>query len=453
MRPMEQASLFAERDVYTPTRLNREARAHLEARFSRLWIEGEVSNLSRPASGHAYFTLKDDRAQVRCALFRSRGRELSFDLTDGQQVLARGRVSLYEPRGDYQLIVDRLEDTGEGRLRRQFEALKKRLDGEGLFDPRHKKTLPSYPTRVAIVTSPSGAAIEDVLSVLERRFPCVTVTLVPSPVQGERAPAELIRALGRAIALGPDVILLTRGGGSLEDLWAFNDEALARAIFDCPLPVVCAVGHEIDFTIAEFVADVRAPTPSAAAELLVPDGPALIRTLSRQRARIERAQQRLLLQHAQGLDRLARRLQLLHPGQRLGAARERIKELKARQRRAWRAGDSERRRRLERARDNLARHSPLAVIRQRREALRYFAGRLRAAIRSRLELSGLRLAASGKALTAVGPLAVLERGYSLTLTEDGRVLRRAADVVPGAALETRLHEGSVRSTVVSANSD
>ncbi len=446
---MEQGSLFDQRDIYTPSRLNREAREHLEGRFRQIWIEGEVSNLSRPASGHLYFTLKDDRAQVRCALFRSRGREVGFEVTDGMQVLARGRVSLYEPRGDYQLIVDQLEDSGEGRLRRLFEELKKRLDSEGLFAPEHKKPLPRFPRRIAIVTSPAGAAIQDVLSVLERRFPCVAVTLVPSLVQGEQAPGQLVRGLERAVATRPDVILLTRGGGSLEDLWAFNDERLARAIHACPVPLVAAVGHEIDFTIAEFAADVRAPTPSAAAELLVPDARELIQSLITQRARIERAQRRCLQQRAQRVDEFRRILDSHDPRKRLAAGRERLAEFSHRQRQAWRIVQAQRQTRLNELNARLLRQSPLAMLRERRARLGFLDARIRRSIAGVIERARMRLAATGKALNSISPLAVLERGYSLTRREDGRIVRRAAELAAGDTLDTRLHEGTVRSRVLS----
>ncbi|HKX58724.1 MAG TPA: exodeoxyribonuclease VII large subunit, partial [Steroidobacteraceae bacterium] len=257
------------------SRLNREARALLETGLPSLWITGELSNLSRPASGHWYFSLKDEGAQVRCAMFRQRNLSVRVAPRDGMQVLLRARVGLYEARGEFQLVVDHLEEAGEGELRRRFEALKLKLAAEGLFDAARKRPLPRFPRRIGVVTSPTGAALRDVLHVLGRRFPSVPVLLYPVPVQGAGAAREIASMLAVADRRRDvDVLLLVRGGGSLEDLWAFNDEALARAIAGVGLPVISGIGHEIDFTIADFVADLRAPTPSAAAEIAVPDAAA-----------------------------------------------------------------------------------------------------------------------------------------------------------------------------------
>ncbi|MGE5241377.1 MAG: exodeoxyribonuclease VII large subunit, partial [Bacteroidota bacterium] len=271
---MEQLSATATpvRDIYTVARLNREARAMLEGGFPPLWIEGEISNLSRPASGHLYFSLKDAQAQVRCAFFRQYQRTRGAALKDGLHVLARARVSLYEGRGDFQLIVEYLEEAGEGALRRAFDALKLRLAQEGLFDAAHKKPLPRLPRRVGIITSTSGAVLHDILTTLKRRFPAIAILVHPVPVQGEGA-AERIAAAIRVAGQRRDcdALILARGGGSLEDLWPFNEEIVARAIHACPVPIVSGVGHETDFTIADMAADARAPTPTAAAEMLSPD--------------------------------------------------------------------------------------------------------------------------------------------------------------------------------------
>ena len=260
------------REIFTVSDLNREARELLEGHFPLVWVEGEISNLARPSSGHIYFSLKDEAAQVRCAMFKMRNRLLNFQPENGQQVLARARISLYEARGDFQLIIEHMEETGDGALRRQFELLKHKLFEEGLFDESHKRELPSLPTRLGVITSPSGAAIRDILSVLKRRFPGIPILIYPVPVQGNEAPPAIIDAIKTAgIRKDCDLLILARGGGSLEDLWAFNDESVARAIYHCPIPVVTGIGHEIDFTIADFVADFRAPTPSAAAEYISPD--------------------------------------------------------------------------------------------------------------------------------------------------------------------------------------
>jgi len=270
--PLETGPGTPDRDVYTVSRLNQTARQLLEQGLPRIWLEGELSNLSRPSSGHLYFTLKDSRAQIRGAMFRNRNQLLRFRPQEGMQMLVRCRISLYEPRGDYQLIAESMEEAGDGALQRAFEELKRKLDLEGLLRAEHKQPLPLLPRRIGVVTSPSGAAIRDVLSVLKRRFPAIPVMVYPVPVQGKEAGREIAAMLHRAGERREcDVLILTRGGGSLEDLWAFNEEVVARAIHDCPVPVISAVGHEVDFTIADFVADQRAPTPSAAAELASPD--------------------------------------------------------------------------------------------------------------------------------------------------------------------------------------
>ena len=282
-----QANAFAA--AITVSQLNRQAKTLLEQGLAQLWVEGEISNIARPASGHVYFTLKDKSAQIRAAFFRQRQRGPTISLKDGDQVLVYGRVSLYEARGDYQLIVEQIEPAGEGALKRQFEVLKKKLAAEGLFDEDRKQELPELPTRIGVITSPTGAAIRDIVSILGRRFPSIPLVIYPSAVQGDAAPQELITALATAIRRAEcDVLILARGGGSLEDLWAFNDEQLARAIAESPIPIVSAVGHEVDFTIADFVADLRAPTPSGAAELVVPDREDWLRVVQSLAMRISR---------------------------------------------------------------------------------------------------------------------------------------------------------------------
>ena len=286
----------------TVSQLNRQVKTLIEQGMTRLWVEGEISNLSRPASGHIYLSLKDDTAQVSAAWFRQRQRGPAIGFKNGDRVLAYGRVSLYEARGNYQLIIEQMEPAGEGVLKRRFDALKLKLAGEGLFDEGAKQALPTLPKRIGVITSPSGAAVRDVLSVLGRRFPAVPVVIYPAAVQGDAAPGELIAALATAVQRNEcDVLILCRGGGSIEDLWAFNDEALARAISDCPLPVVSAVGHEVDFTIADFVADVRAPTPSGAAEIIVPSQSDWLRQISGLATRIARVGQRALEDRSQQL--------------------------------------------------------------------------------------------------------------------------------------------------------
>src|SRR5271155_4049554 len=282
--------LAANRDVYSVSRLNREVRVLLERGFGSLWLEAEISNLAKPSSGHWYFSLKDATAQVRCCMFRQRNMLCAFAARDGQKVLVRARIGLYEQRGEYQLVIDHMEDAGLGALKRQFEELSARLAAEGLFAPERKRPLPVLPKRIGVITSPSGAAVRDILHVLARRFAAVPVLIYPVAVQGAAAAAEIVAALSLAGRRAEcDVLILARGGGSLEDLWAFNDEALARAIAACPVPVVSGIGHEVDFTIADFAADVRAATPSAAAEIVVPDGAEWAASLRRMGERLQRA--------------------------------------------------------------------------------------------------------------------------------------------------------------------
>ncbi len=438
-------------DVLTPSQLNILARGLLEDAFPSVVVEGELGNVSRPASGHIYFTLKDARAQVRCALFKPKSQWLRFVPRDGLQVRARGRVTLYEARGEYQLILDTLEEAGEGALRRAFDALKARLQAEGLFEAARKRALPALPRRLGVITSPSGAAVRDVLSVLGRRFPLLEVEILPALVQGTEAPAQLLRMLQAAGASGRyDVLLLTRGGGSLEDLWAFNDEALVRAVADSPVPVVSAVGHETDFSLTDFAADLRAPTPSAAAELLTPDRIDLLGRTRQLQRRVDTAQRRALQDRHQRVDRLGLRLQALRPQARLDV-------LRARQDTAMRrlAAAVDRRLQQQRARVRhagavlqacspqrrlLALHQRLALLRARPEA----------ALRRRLQRDALQLRGLARSLEAVSPLATIARGYSILQREDGTVVRRVDDVTPGDTLQARLSDGHLKVRVASS---
>ena len=410
----------------TVSQLNRQARTLLEKGLARLWVEGEISNIAKPASGHIYFTLKDDTAQIRAAFFRQRQRGPTLGLKNGDQVLAFGRVSIYEARGDYQLIVEQVEPAGEGALQRQFEVLKKMLAAEGLFDEARKQRLPALPQSIGVITSPTGAAIRDVLSVLGRRFPSIPVVVYPAAVQGDAAPAELMTALQTAIRREEcDVLIMGRGGGSLEDLWAFNDEKLARAIAASPIPIVSAVGHEVDFTIADFVADVRAPTPSGAAELIVPDRDDWLRSISSIAARIARLGQRAVEDRGQTLDWLTRRLLQTSPEQTLLRQHDRLREL---------------RRRLAAAmRQEFLRQRPLlANLWQRADA----------AAKAAVANNKHRLEIAMRGLHTVSPLATLERGYAII--EDlstGEVLMSAADISPGNDIRARLAKGELIATV------
>jgi exodeoxyribonuclease VII large subunit len=448
--PNNQAPSGASPDeIYTVGRLNREARRLLEGSLRRVWVAGEISNLARPASGHIYFTLKDDQAQVRCAMFRAANRRLSSPPEDGNQVLVRAKVSIYEPRGDYQLIVEELEQAGEGILRRKFEELKKRLGAEGLFDAEHKQAVPQLPGRIGVVTSPTGAAIRDILNILKRRYPGARVIVYPTRVQGEGSADEIVKAINTAASRREcDVLIISRGGGSLEDLWSFNEEAVARAIYACTLPTVAGIGHEVDVTIADLVADVRAPTPSGAAELVVPDCDELMRTLGGLERRALLSVRRLIADRQQHFANVAGRLQRLHPGavldqlrQRLdqtvadlaGAATELLEiryarhaQLRLRLRSAAPAH------RLERLGDRLATHRRM-LAREIRSVL--------------ADAAGLSAAAAAK-LNAVSPLATLERGYAIvTDTDTGALLRDAGRLRPGDRISARLAQGEIDARV------
>ena len=404
MEDSGQADAFA--GAITVSQLNRQAKALLESGLARLWVEGEISNLARPASGHMYFSLKDKSAQVRAAFFRQRQRGPTIGLKDGDQVLVYGRVSIYEARGDYQLIVEQVEPAGEGALKRQFEVLKKMLAAEGLFDEGRKQELPVLPERIGVITSPAGAAIRDIISVLRRRFPSIPVIIYPAAVQGDAAPSELIAALETAVSRDEcDVLIMARGGGSLEDLWAFNDEKLARAIAESPIPIVSAVGHEVDVTIADFVADVRAPTPSGAAELVVPDGDDWLRSINSLATRIARLGQREIEDRAQTLDWLARRL---------------------------------------------AQSSPIATLQRSMTRLGNLKQRLSAGARGAVADNTHRLELAMRGLHAVSPLATLDRGYAIVEdVQSGKVLTNASDASTGDDVRARLAQGELIATVIS----
>jgi len=430
-----------QREIYTVSRLNREARAVLEGNFPLLWVEGEISNLARPRSGHLYFSLKDEFAQVRCAMFRMRATNLGFSPRDGMQVMARVRVGLYEPRGDFQLVVDHMEEAGDGALRRAFEALKQRLGEEGLFEKSRKRPLPALPRCIGVVTSPSGAAIRDILTVLKRRFPAIPVVIYPVAVQGEGAAgeiAEAIRLAGRRDEC--DVLIVGRGGGSLEDLWAFNEEVVARAIHDSPITVVSAVGHEVDFTIADFVADVRAATPSAAAELLSPDREAWLSHLQRVETRLSQVLWQQLQQRKQQLLWLGKRLK--HPGRRLQDNAQRLDELELRLAQAARSLLRHKQARLETLQARLASNNPEERLLRLAQTQQSLTRRLQQAIHLRLEKMQQRLAYQAHALETVSPLATLSRGYAIvTTTGTEKILHRSDEVQPGDTIHARLYRG------------
>lgn len=440
-----------QRDVWTPSRLNSEVRAVLEGSFPLLWVEGEISNLALPASGHIYFTLKDQHAQVRCAMFRMKRQHLRFAPQNGSQVLMRCRVSLYEARGEFQLTVEHMEPAGEGALRLAFEALKQKLDAEGLFATDLKRALPAFPRRIGVVTSPSGAALHDILTVLERRFPSAGVIIYPVQVQGKDAAAEITAMINLADRRAEcDLLILARGGGSLEDLAAFNDEQLARAIHKAKLPIVSAVGHEIDFTIADFVADRRAATPSAAAELVSPDRVELESQIQALGDRLMLRMRQALAQHTAALLHLDRLLLRVHPGNRVRQWQQRLDELQLRLHKSADNVQQQRSAMLNVMLTRLAGVTPLHRLQRTCQQQQSLSRRLFGAMESVVTDQRQRLAKAAANLHTLSPLATLQRGYSITRrVADNGVVRNAAEVQVGEKLETLLAHGRLTSKVVS----
>ena len=447
--PVDKPATPPDRDVYTVSRLNQTARKLLEQGLARIWLEGELSNIARPSSGHLYFTLKDSKAQIRGAMFRSRNQLLRFNPEEGMQVLVRAKISLYEPRGDYQLIAEAMQEAGDGVLQQAFDALKLKLEKEGLFATATKQALPTLPARIGVITSPSGAAIRDVLSVLKRRFPAIPVLIYPVPVQGKDAGREIAAMLETAASHKQcDVLILTRGGGSLEDLWAFNEEIVARAIHACHIPIISAVGHEIDFTIADFVADRRAPTPSAAAELVSPDQAEWLAQLGALESRGMRHIRQILADSQERLRWLNQRLQLRHPGQYLRQQAQRLDELEQRTRLAIQSYFNRLRYSLNEALAQLKQATPGHQINRTELQRQALVQRLHAAINSLLQTRQRQLAVACKSLDTISPLATLDRGYAIvTRQADDHVLHKASAVKVGEHIEARLAKGRLLCSV------
>jgi exodeoxyribonuclease VII large subunit len=439
----------ADRRIYTVSELTQRLRGVLEQEFPAFWVEGEVSNLRAPGSGHVYFTLKDDQAQLRAVLFRSRLRHVRFEPRDGLHVLAFGSLDVYPQRGEYQLVVELMEPKGLGALQVAFEQLKARLQAEGLFDQGRKRPLPRFPRKIGIVTSPTGAAIRDMLRVIGRRFADLHIVVRPARVQGEGAAQEVADGIADLDRLGDvDVIIVGRGGGSLEDLWAFNEEVVARAIAAAKAPVISAVGHEVDFTIADFVADLRAPTPSAAAELVVREKEAVVDAVREFRDRLERAFRRRLERPRERLALIAARRVLTDPTRPIRDAHRRVDELRLRLRRGLAASHGHGVHRVVLAGQRLHAASPAVRISGSRGVVGQIRGRLDAGIRRSLDRGQQRARVAAGKLDGLSPLAVLARGYSVTRTRAGAIVRSARQVAPGDAVGVRLHEGTLECTVV-----
>ncbi|MFG0605866.1 exodeoxyribonuclease VII large subunit [Vibrio mimicus] len=442
------SSSLANRNIYTVSRLNSEVRLLLENEMGIVWLVGEISNFSAPVSGHWYLTLKDSQAQVKCAMFKGNNRLVNFKPQNGQQVLVKARLSLYEPRGDYQIILESMQPEGDGRLQQQFEQLKMQLAAEGLFAQTRKKPLPENPRCVGIITSRTGAALHDILHVLKRRDPNLPVVIYPTLVQGEDAAIQIAQAIGRANSRAEcDVLIVGRGGGSLEDLWCFNHEIVARTIAASEIPVISAVGHEIDVTIADFVADVRAPTPSAAAELVSRDNRHKQQALHQWQAKLIGAiRHYLALQHMQ-FARLQHKLDKQHPQTRLERQQQQLDELSLRLEQKMQHRLATQQQRWERLSHKIELHSPIHLIRQQRFNLIQQEQRINQSIQHHLIQPRHRLALLSEKLDAVSPLATLARGYSVTRTVQGELVRQSTQVKPGDTLVTQLMDGEILSTV------
>ena len=426
----------------TVAELNRQVKRLLEVSYAQIWVTGELSGFSRPSSGHWYFNLKDQRAQIRCAMFRGFNQRLKYQPKEGDQVIVRGKVSLYEGRGDFQLIVEDIEPAGLGALQAAFEALKLKLSQEGLFDPKHKKPIPRFINRLAVITSPTGAVIHDVIHVCAKRFPALPILLVPVKVQGEGAAEEIAQAIETVNSHGlADAIIVGRGGGSLEDLWAFNEERVARAIHASALPIISAVGHEVDFTIADLVSDLRAPTPSAAAESITPDQFELMQLLDHQHRRLVRQTLSFLKQHNEGLVNLGKRLK--SPQQSLLEKQHRIREFGQRLKSTLRHQIRHAQQALQSAQLALANWTPQTQLRQRKEHTDQLEKRLQQAQLQMIQQHQHRLQLAAQTLHTASPLATLGRGYAIAFDDQKHIVKSPTQVQSGDALTIKVEQGDI----------
>ena len=432
--------------VFSVSQLNRRVKQLLETQLPLIWVSGEISNLTQHSSGHWYFTLKDDRAQVKCAMFRACNRYLRWQPCAGKQVVLRASVSLYENRGDFQLIVEHMEEAGDGALQQAYETLKRKLQQEGLFDASLKKNLPQFPKHIGVISSPSGAAVHDIISVITRRYWIAPVTIIPVTVQGKAAAGEIIEALGKAEACKLfDVIILARGGGSLEDLWAFNDEELARTIAACPIPIVSAIGHEVDFTIADFVADVRAPTPSASAEIVTPDLNEWRQTLDSFYNRLSINFQQKIAHQRKRLHHLYKRLR--HPGHHIRLQQQHLRRLHQSLQKAMIYNIQAKQQALAEQQQRLQRQHPQKLLESLRQLVADKRLRAEKATVSCLRNQRQSLATLCQLLEAVSPLRTLQRGYAIVTDENEHVIHSSKRLARGDVIHTRLSSGSITSEV------
>jgi len=435
------------RRVYTVSRLNQEVQLALESGFGMIWIQGELSNFSKPASGHFYFSLKDSQSQIRCAMFRGRNRYVDFDPQSGDEVLVRGKPGLYAARGDFQVIVEHMEPAGAGKLQQQFEETKKKLAELGWVDHDAKQALPDMPQRIGVVTSATGAAIRDVLQVLARRCPQADIVIYPTLVQGAAAAPAIVKAIQTAERRSEvDVLLLVRGGGSLEDLWAFNDERVAQAIHECGLPLVCGVGHEVDVTIADMVADLRAPTPSAAAELSTPDGSIMVERVNAASHSLHRILNTRLTQWQTSIASLNERLEMRHPKRLLNDRGQRVDELEGRLRTAMLQTARNRSVKLANLQTLLHSYSPDRQLAKWNSVLANVELRLNNSMSQRLESARHRWSLAAHSLDTVSPLATLDRGFAV-VKHKNKVISDASQLSPGDKIQTQVARGLVHSKV------
>jgi exodeoxyribonuclease VII large subunit len=451
--PVAKKPAKKEKEVVSVSELTREIRGLLEGKYAKIWVEGEISNLRKQNSGHQYFTLKDEGAQLSCVLFKGNARFVFVDLVDGMQVQVCGEISVYEARGSYQLLVRQVQAKGQGSLQARFEELKRKLHAEGLFDSDHKVALPAFPQTICIVTSPTGAAVQDMLNVLSRRAPWLRILIYPVRVQGDEAAGEIAAALDHiAEASGVSLpvintVVLARGGGSLEDLWAFNEEIVARAVHRFPMPIVSAVGHEIDFTIADFVADMRAPTPSAAAELIAPDREGLSQRLRELEASLRMRTTRSLNECEQRLTHTARAALMREPGRLLDSCEQQLDDFAEQLRSAFEDGAGEHESRLREFQHKLALSHPLRRLDLLKQRLAVAGERLQTRIHRELDRRESVLRPIEAAVKVLGPESTLARGYSMTTNVDGMAVTSADEVKKGDRLVTRVHKGTIESTV------
>jgi exodeoxyribonuclease VII large subunit len=455
MNKQTPTSLNDPREIFSVSEVNQQLKHTISSNFALLWVEGEISNLARPASGHIYFSIKDKNAQLRCVMFRNSNQRVPFDISNGLQVIIRAQASVYEARGDLQLIVDGMEEAGFGELQRQYEALKKKLYEEGLFNVETKKDIPSFPSEIAIITSPSSAAIKDYLQVAQRRYPSCKKTIYSVPVQGEQAAVTICRAIRAANAhASADVIVLIRGGGSIEDLWPFNDEALARSIADSDIPIVSGIGHEIDYTITDFVADLRAPTPSVAAELTNPETDSLLAILANTQRTMKRLSLELINTCAQSADWLSQRLQRIHPSNVINSQKQTLEGLLSRLQRSIHIHSKESQYQLQNLLQRFRHQSPQRLLESEQIRLSHLNTRLQKTTRQQIDQMTHRFQLCTTTMHAVSPLNTLQRGYSITTKNEQStdVITNYTQVSKGDQLTTYLATGEVVSLVESTSS-